>query len=181
MALKEDIEKFKNSWESLSIEWKVILTIMTLIQILTIGSIGDAVYNFKGFLVYGVEFYQTLTDPIFNYLLTYLNLELLNREIIDTITWGVLYFGTLWRVLKSSDNSNYLWRGISIAVVLVVCMAFYDNIQKYQLPQLAFGGAIGSLSALSFVSKSWIPLSIFIVPVIAVAFLAGVSEGIMRA
>jgi hypothetical protein len=179
MAFKEDFEKLKNSWGDISLTWKIILGTMLSMQAMSIASIGKSVYEFKGFIIKGIEFYHTLTEPLLD-IVHYLEIPLLNRELLDSITWALLYVGIILRAKKFLRNKSDMYMGLAGLAAgllgMVVGGGGISGMNSYAM----FLAIISMICLYAYLVKSWMPLFYFCLPIIVVSILAAISQGVSR-
>jgi hypothetical protein len=64
VSFKKDIKLLIQSWSQITFFWKVLTTLMILMQISSLASISDTVFQFRGFIATGIEMYRYISLPI---------------------------------------------------------------------------------------------------------------------
>ncbi len=180
MGFKEDFEKLKNTWSKLSIEWKIILSTMTLMQVLSVSSIADSVYKFKGFILDGIEVYRMLTEPLFIFI-HFLGVPSFERWMLDSVIWLSLYFVSLWRSSRFVRNKRNMFIFALSAVMGMFGVLFYHGSfsDKTAIHILIVLSAI--IFTISYIQKTFVPTVVYAIPFFLASLFAGVSEGLFRA
>ena len=102
-AFKDDFDKLRDVWSELSLEWKIITAFMLSMQMLSIASIGGSILKFKGFILIGIGFYRTFTQPLVD-LFVYFGLEFLDRDTVDGCVF-ITIFAVSYSKLNSKPSS----------------------------------------------------------------------------
>ena len=205
MAFQEDFEKLGETWAELSVTWKVVLGVMLLMQVLAMGSLGDAVFKFKGFIVYGLEFYSTMTEPLLE-LLVWLEITWFGRELLDNTIFILLFFSSLIRGTTHYTTAESL--PYSPNLMLTYYLRYEIDLMEIPVYVVSLVVTIAVITITYFVVRAvpnleplWeVILSInigavffscwfgtprvairFFLPIIVVCIVAAISEGLFRA
>lgn len=195
MSLKDDFEKLKEKWAALTLGWKIILSIMMISQALSIASIGDSVFAFKGFIVQGIEFYHWVTDPIVAMLPKLISLT---RKEFDACALLLLYYGSFFKMMIAhSDFEGDALRSVlsliltglccvgvvvfaihlgGASYVIAIVVAFICFSLSHILSEKILSSKLFQQSAAEHRSV----LMYMSIPVIIVLFIAAISEGLFR-
>ena len=186
MAFKDDVESLLKDWHDFSTEWKLISMTMLVASILSLGSLAENVFKFKGFLVVGISFYQELTRPV---------VEILQIEgyVVDFLVILGLYLSASWRAavrLKLPLSTVAFNLTSSLGSVFVVGGVLwysgqYKNGPAHSLVFILLGTIIGDFF-LSVRGQAWsqkfgrlrglfVLLSFFLMCVVA-----AISDGLTR-
>ena len=88
MALLGDHNELKAAWKSLSLPYKIFFSCSFALSCFSLASIGDAVFQFKGFIFEGIKFYQLLSGKLLLHLQTILNVSI-DQIYFDAATISV--------------------------------------------------------------------------------------------
>jgi len=183
--------------------------IMLLMAFMSITSIGDRIFEFRGFIVKGLMFYHGLTDPIIK-IVRNLDLFYFDREVMDSVTYVCMGIGAIWKA-SSSKTSRFNRRHeefskhdiglglfpfffaslapiitfFSITLVTIFSLSAVDYFVSMSWPYYFF---IGFSLLILFTSwhfwddKQYIKKLIlcFFGPIVLVAIVASISEGVSR-
>lgn len=182
MGIKEDFQKLATSWRKLSTIWKTVLGALLVIQFLSLASIANSVYEFKGFIAAGINFYQAVTEPLL-ILFRFLKLNFFSRELLDSFTLIILTFGVLSKASRAVDASKISKSEMySILIIIIAIITLYEFLDASPISSI---GMLGSMLVITIgiarISRSFIPLILFLFPFITISLLAAVTEGIARA
>lgn len=120
MALREDFTTWRNSFDEMSALGRVAYFVPILLGFLSIASIGDAVFRFKGFLLALIGPYKFISDLIVEFLGA-LGLVVSSMQV-DILLVSSLVFGSICRSLRYGIKNVFVWlvlTGVSAAVVLL--------------------------------------------------------------
>lgn len=163
----------------MSLVTRVIFSISFALSFLSIASLADSVYKFKGFILETVNFWREITRPI---------LEFILQLDLPIETWQFDYW-----VLVSITFLPYTvvrWRSLTLADKLIssfFCMAYFIFpfllSEKTLLLSVVFG--VYLIYLVCFFGPWRTPASLLIgfrmlSPPVLVAILAAISEGIAR-
>lgn len=84
MGLADDFNGLKVLWGNLSPIAKVFLGASFLVTALSIGSLADAIFEFKGFVVGAVTGYRAVVAPIIEWIEVYIRLEI-SQQLFDLV------------------------------------------------------------------------------------------------
>lgn len=96
MGLLGDLEEGKDWWGKASFSGRCLIAVITFLSISSITSISDKVFQWKGFISTGLDFYREfITGPLVD-LLTYIGLNL-RQDYIDIYVLIVFMFNSMYR------------------------------------------------------------------------------------
>ncbi len=124
MSLKDDIEEARELWARSSWLKRALIILVLLMSTSPIASLSDIVFDWKGFILDGVEVYRAyLTAPI-RRLCARAGLEFTSTQMDATIVL-CLFYGGLIRVpieepiyRLSRRNSNRIYKGFLVTLLL---------------------------------------------------------------
>jgi hypothetical protein len=189
MGVKGDFDELRKIWPNLSTPLKIFLTVSFILSCLSITSIANAIFQFRGFIEAAVDFHQSYITPILYYLLSLLGVEL-SQIKLDAILCISLLFSSLIHsntCLKTYPVSvDYLGWFLYLVLILVdklsdsaVYMSVYAAYAVVFM-RAAIPYIFQNLKPPSLYKSSQIAaLNIFSV-LMCVGFLAAASEGINR-
>lgn len=99
MSLQDDFEKLLELWKSRSLIGKCLLCIAFGSSVLSVGSIADNVYAFKGFLINALHFYRSITEPAREIINSIINITI-SAEYFDYIIFLSLFVIMYFRASK---------------------------------------------------------------------------------
>ena len=180
MLSKENIKKYYNVWNDLPFLFKFINGALLLSQAMSIASIGERVYEFKGFIIHGIKFYHEMTAPIIH-VFNLLGLQFFDRQLFDSVIWISLYIAITFKASKYIPDKKYLGTTItglffSLIIVLVIIKLDPSAVNSLNV----FSGILFMVTYFSFVSKSWLPLFFFFLPFVLVSCISVISEALVR-
>lgn len=133
MGFYGDLEELKNKWKDSSILKKLIIIFSFFIAFSSLTSLSDLVFQWKGFIKQGLEFYQAnIIHPISN-LLANLDLELTEDYINLFIVYLTFAF---WPFLKhmylsyKSDRGNKVFNVIAFSLFFGVSIWYALDLYK---------------------------------------------------
>ena len=125
MGIKDDFEGLTQTWKTLSAPIKVFLAANFLVSSLSIASISDSIFKFKGFIKAAVEFYQLCTGMVLGFLTKYVYIDLVQVQI-DVIILFLLFGGAFYRSLIKYNVGGRVkyWSGYTVFLsIYIVVMA----------------------------------------------------------
>ena len=186
MGLKGDINELKKAWPHLSLLTRLLLLLSVLISILSVSSLADSVYKFRGFIVLGIDFYRAFIFPYLDTLITFFNIRLNSREL-DTTVFISLITGTLIRVMSVYKVKG---AGSAIGVWLVYMYLMFDEKLPPQAVAFGYMMAIAFMGVAPLMLKKLRGSEVALVYRVSTAFIlfimvlvcgtAAISEGLTR-
>jgi hypothetical protein len=130
MDIIEEAKDFKNLWVKRTPTGKIILVVAFSLSAISIGSLADTVFAFKGFIVEAIDFYRSVSEPVRKYLSDILNIKI-SRLTQDALT--MLIF--TWGIQSKIDASNEKQRSWLVLPIWFVLLGFIGwLISKLLLP-----------------------------------------------
>lgn len=136
-SLEDDIKQIKKAWPKLSGIARIAMAISVLISVLSVSSIANGIYEFRGFLQTGLELYRVCTAPL-GALVEQLGFQRPTQVEIDVLTisllvlipfilavegWayklptGVILISLLINLLK--DDPRAMWELIALSIFVL--------------------------------------------------------------
>ena len=182
---EKDIKLLKSAWGNVSIISKALTIISLLMSFMSIASLADNIFQFKGFIVTGIEFYRVIISKIF----LFIRIDL-PVEVRDFIVFNSFLLIPIIKTENTvADASNFSW----FRIFLVYCFMITYPI-LLMLAADADSGVMhrfGILSALALILLMFINepnrriilfrtgIHVMIV-IVAISTLAAISEGLSK-
>ncbi len=103
MDLHKELEEFKELWSNRTPLGKLALSMSFILSIMSVGSLADTVYSFKGFIVYGFKFYRDLSEPIRIALSNFIGISI-SQANQDLLVLLCLFLGIFSKVKHSEPE-----------------------------------------------------------------------------
>ncbi len=190
MPLQEDWNELKKTWSKLSHLGKIISVVSFVITCTSVASLADSIFEFRGFILTGIEFYRSILDYL---------------QVIGLVISGpkrdvfVAMLLIITGVMKHHDSNTPLFLfpySVYIMVVPVVPIGLIFDEPDRALVQAVWMGSIAlfqflvilSYAIIPFVTKRELPYTLsarFILRYILticflIAVIAAISEGLTR-
>ena len=188
MGIISDLEELKGIWPKLPFTLKVFFVITFALSCLSIASIGDSIYQFRGFINVAISFYQSHISPMVINLLslvdikisqtqadTMLFISVINASLIranyfckyyhftaDVLTW----FLFMWLTYKTPDNAVF---GLVYGYLGIVIFFAFLSIVAQRFAQFKI------LATYKFAAVNIIGV------LLVVGIIGAISEGLSRA
>ncbi len=190
MGLIEDAKSATQIWGTLSPLGKVLLLGGFVTSALSVGSLADATFKYRGFLSVGIEFYRTVANLPFDvprlwfdlelpqpqvdaicmgtllgvaFYRTHRSIEPVERSVLSSILPATLVVPTLWGITLSTT-----FLVIMIPPVLLLSFATLDKLTRKT--RYKFSGPVQVGPTLGYVVAVYL----------TVAVVAAISEGLTR-
>jgi len=95
MALKDEIEQWRELWKDGSVGTKAIIVFSLFFTTSSITSLADYVFGWKGFILDGVEFYRTCITAPFSKLGELIGLRWSRPEVDTMIVFALMALGQM--------------------------------------------------------------------------------------
>ena len=206
MGILEDYKSVCTSWKELGPLSKVLGGCTVLLAGLSIASVADATFKFKGFIQTGIKFYQSITEPLRSMLNQLLWFEIpeqifhllvlvtvgvsatirasagneMRKQILDAfITVRLILMCPL--LLKSLFNidSNYIPLGVAVMFPFLLWFIYGFIMQLTRDISNVIEPEDRSIKTLRHVHR--LAATYVLTSYLLVCIIAGVSEGIFRA
>lgn len=180
MALKDDLEAFPKLWKEATPFWKGFLILSTATSIMSLSSIGQDIYAFRGFLYEGVLFYEKhLVVP----LAVSLNIS---SYAINSIFFLLSVTGVYSRSIDHIKEN--IRKDDGPRVVVRILLAFPISILPYWAITTLHIDTVFFvmlttyiLVVVSIIFGTALPILQWSLLLLSVATLAGISDGLFRA
>jgi len=147
MGIQEDFDKLKSLWPTMSVMAKGVMIGSFLLSLLSIGSIADIVFEFKGFIVTAIVFYHKITAPVVQFFSVYFFNIKIPQSVIDVQVLVTTYWLGLARI-DQWWSIKPLWKRI-IYIILTVIVIMLTMI---------LGGSV--ILIINFMSEEYASLAI---------------------
>lgn len=188
MGIAEDFYGLKGQWSRFSRTTKVVFILSFALTILSVGSIADSVFRFKGFIVYGIEFYHSLLEPVGLFLSRVLWFEIDKHDLELCVLVGICIRVALINdseIVKRSGLGQlipafgYLFVLWSFAFILDLIMEYTIAILiSYPLATFALGFLENKNNRVT--PMMLVKVGYFLIVYLVVACIAAISEGLAR-
>lgn len=183
MSLKDDVSAAANEWGTASWKVRVLLVLGVLLSASSLASLADTVFQWKGFLLRGLEFYRAyVAAPLAN-LVTSLVGKPLTQVQIDAVVLFALFFGALMRIeaMQPISPARRIARILAQVFLFALCVAFVAlPVQDGTTVWLAYPGFVLAVCLLVRGRERVQAVIFMVAPALLVAIAAAVSEGISR-
>nr|ABE73745.1 putative cytochrome/quinol oxidase [Parazoarcus communis] len=115
MDIIEEVKDFKKIWANRTPTGKIILAVSFVLSAISIGSLADTVFAFKGFIVEAINFYQHISEPARQYLSDLLGVNI-SRFSQDSLTMLILTIGAQSRI-DDSNKKTRSWFKLTFCLV----------------------------------------------------------------
>lgn len=188
MSIKGDIEELKNTWPLLSPLTKIFLVASLCVSALSVSSIADSIFKFRGFLRVGIDFYREFVAPIFSLLFEYLGL-VFDAAIIDNFVFVTFISATL---IRTAFVYRAGWFSISINLFVWFTYVYLIFQTKPQSLGIVFGfltaivllailpSLLGNLRKTKTASVYRISVLNIIATMLLVCIVAAISEALTK-
>jgi hypothetical protein len=189
VGIAEDFYGLKNQWSKLSFLTRIVFVFSFALSLLSVGSLADSAFNFKGFIIYGIEFYNAVTEPIKVLLSNIFQIE------IDRIVFDFFLLLLIWVRVSFLEDENIDERGgwvvYFLALIAVGVFSFiFGLIFRPLLGYLLTGMILLPILAIlyeTFINKELritklglLKAGYFFLIYFFVACIAAISEGLSR-
>ncbi len=110
MNLYKEIDDLIVLWKKRSTSGKAFLIFAFSLSIMSIGSLADTVFAFKGFIVEGLRFYREVTEPIRQIASSFLELKV-TQIYQDLFVLALFFYGAMNKV-EGVDSDEKEHNGI---------------------------------------------------------------------
>ncbi|MDG1751930.1 MAG: hypothetical protein P8I03_09760 [Thalassotalea sp.] len=132
MGIAEDFYGMKYQWSKLSISTKIFFIFSFSLTVLSIGSLADSIFAFKGFIVDAIVFYDSAIDPIWKFLSELFNVEI--AFLYKHLTMLVLLLTGIYSKIPSYKKRER--DGIIFYVIFFMFVTFGSVTGYYFIPIL---------------------------------------------
>ncbi len=121
MALYSDLNEIKQFWKNASLLGRIILLFSTFLAISSITSLSDTIFQWKGFILDGLNFYKAYITTPLSIILSKLdfNLKPTSSDVIIIILLGL---SAQIRKLTLNGYSNF---SNKIKIIMIITTIFY--------------------------------------------------------
>ncbi|MEQ3632400.1 hypothetical protein [Thalassolituus sp.] len=117
MGLVGDLQEVRSLWADTSWKLRIVLVVSTFFAISSVASLSDLVFQWRGFILDGIQFYSNwITDPIRRFL-AQLGL-ILSGNSVDFLILSTLYISGLLRKFWLDGAKTNILHAIFLAVLL---------------------------------------------------------------
>lgn len=153
MSLKDDLAEAKELWANGSWMLRLFVVLSVVLTTSSVASLSDIVFEWKGFILDGINFYRSTVGLLFERVKLYLGLEYSreNADVLVAVTimnMGWLRF--IWSDWKSEKLSSIL-SNLSITLI-VICGEMYLWYVFNGLDQLGINLWFLAVGVLSFLA-----------------------------
>lgn len=187
MGLKEDFEDTIEIWKRGSLLWKLVTSVGFLLGCVTLLSIGDTVFEFKGAIIRVIEFYRAILSPVSQYLG---RIYKLGPYDVDVLVFASLLWVAFGRVLVDVGDdvfadvlASILTSGIFVAASLLVLVYLNWIVLVVALAAIITGLVLvicDSDEPEDERREDRLILEYFVGQLLLAFFLVAISEGAMR-
>lgn len=203
MSLLSEIEEYKDAWNKSSWKMKFVILLMLIMSTSSLVSLSDTIFEWRGFILDGVEFYQRfIAIPISRFLsrlgLTYTGGAIDSLIILWITTMAVLR--VIWFILNQFDDKRFVKKG-KVMVIGFIVVAFgllgyvyegveadsFENLYTFVIPGFTFmslrefwllkRGRSSKQMFNRIMLNLWGPI---IFSILIVLILAAINEGLTR-
>lgn len=109
MDIYKEITDLKEMWAGRSLVGKALLLFAFTLSVISVGSLADTVFAFKGFIVLGFDFYRELTEPIRRYISKIFSFEI-SQFTQDVFLLFSFWAGSIWRFdVEDPQREGVFW------------------------------------------------------------------------
>lgn len=184
MGIKQDFDELKAKWKNWPLHWKLLSVLLLFQQLLSVASLQEGVFKFKGFLLEGILLYRSLLEPVLSFVHRVFQINI-STEIYDGSVIIGIFFGVFYRVNRSNSGREILNRPLSGAkqIMLLTMIIAYFLLLIF-LPGkdvlLTFIMFILLMSFYCWELNEWIGLIHMLLPFFIVAILAAIANGLAK-
>jgi hypothetical protein len=188
LGIAEDFYGLKSQWSKITFGTKVIFILSFSLSVLTVGSLADSIFSFKGFVVAGIEFYREFTEPVRTFISSLLNVEI-SRVLQDSIIMAGLWLGSVYRFNEEEHQRS----GVSWLVGLLVFWLITFGLKVFIIQFFSITAAILIIFAFapllyaftcnksfSIYPQNKIEAQFILIVYFFVACIAAISDGLTR-
>ena len=150
MALREDLQALTQLWVEGSVLARVFSGASLLLSALSLGSLADAVFQFKGFVAQALDVYRALTATIIEWMRIYFDIEI-TQMWFDATVVGILCVSSVVRSAVGLGENRFFAFYAAIGIALVVVQAGF---LLTVFTSTTFGSSIGTVVGLAITLPS---------------------------
>ena len=190
MDFYKEAADLRKMWVERSFIGKAILLFSFAMSIMSVGSLASNVFEFKGFLLNGIDFYTKVTAPLREYISDFFNINV-PITMQDSIVLFIIIFGGVIRFdAQEFNRDGWLWViGLLVYYFILVILGMLGIQCGLEPTLLIFSVSLlmPTIYALTCNKKFKISpkerlLTLYIIGIyFTVAVIAAISEGLSRA
>ena len=177
MGFVDDFKRYKYYWENFSTGTKIFLTISFIWQIISLSSISDSIFRFRGFISIIIDFYHDLLSPIIKWLNT-IGFETLNQIDVDIIILFLIFFNAIQ--IQTSKIIHTLPTALTLLAGIIVIFLYEVTADTVKYFGMFFSIIVLFELFLNNNKRSFAMAFSFFTPILITLFILTISEAMIR-